>query len=398
MPIAVVQPRRIYPKFGPPFQTETRSVDQLHDIFVSIVRNDCDAAHQIDQAIDNHETLEYPFRPTASLSSHGRPTTASAPAAEQPTLIATARAELAEKRLGISADGSRSRAFASGVASYVPLDTVRRSAMGYSQLVRDRPRDSIDDLFDMVPDLSLTDILNPAAARRKVERAMADTEVRVRTTVENARPVPIAINAATTTVKRGTSAAAKGIRAAKKASEAAEAYQREKDALFAQLDDLTRETQDYLALAAAKAAGGTAAGFAAARATKAAVRWNMGRTGPASASGRGAGGSGARASSAAGGWKWTPPGPPPGFARTATASAEWARKHAARAVRHWATPKPLPKTFGQVASRAGGMAAKTAAVAGGLLFAGAFAVRGQMAPRFVPLNEKLRQLSNPDKD
>jgi len=44
------------------------------------------------------------------------------------------------------------------------------------------------------------------------------------------------------------------------------------------------------------------------------------------------------------------------------------------------------------------MAAKTAAVAGGLLFAGAFAVRGQMAPRFVPLNEKLRQLSNPEKD
>jgi hypothetical protein len=44
------------------------------------------------------------------------------------------------------------------------------------------------------------------------------------------------------------------------------------------------------------------------------------------------------------------------------------------------------------------MGAKAAVVAGGLLIGGAFAVREQMAPRFVPLNEKLRQLRKPDED
>ena len=437
-PVAVVQPRLVSPRFGQPFQTETRTVDQLHDIFVRTVRNDFDAAHQIDQAIDNHETLEYQFRRTRSLSSHGRPATASAPAEEQPTLIAAARALIAEKRLNISADGSRSEAFASGVASYVPLDTARRAAMGYSRLFRDRSRDSIDDLFDMLPDLSLIDMLNPAALRRKVERAIVDTEVWAKTAMENARPVPIAVNAAATTLKHGTNAAAKGLKAVKKASAAAEACQREKEALFSELDDLTRETRDYAELLAAQAAGGTAAGIAASRVAKAAVRWNMHRTGPASASGRGAGGFGARGPSEASGWTWAPSGPRPGSAPTATASvssgsawhapayhargtsgagsgraawfddwtvrsrsqmmAERARARARTTVHQWATPKPFPRTMRQVAARAGGMAAKTAVVAGGLLIGGAFAARQQMAPRFDSLNEKLRQLRKPDED
>jgi hypothetical protein len=427
MPVAVVQPRLVSPRFGQPIQTETRTVDQLHDTFVSIVRNDYDAAHQIDQAIDNHETLEYQFRPTASLSSHGRPPAASSPPEERSTLIAAARAMIAEKSLNISADGSRSGAFASGVAGYVPLDTARRAAMGYSRLFRDRPRDSIDDVVDLVPDLSLIDMLNPAALRRKVETAIADTEVRVRTAVDNARPVPIAINAAATTVKHGTDAAAKGLRAAKKASEAAEAYQRERDALFAQLNDLTRETREYAELVAAQAAGGTAAGFAFTRAAKAVARWHMRRTGEASASGRGAGGFGARGPSAASGWTCAPSGPRPGSAPTAAASVSsgsawhapayhargtsgagiggvprfdaWTLRARARtAVHHWATPKPFPTTIRQVAARAGGMGAKAAVVAGGLLIGGAFVVREQMAPRFVPLNEKLRRLRKPDED
>ncbi len=434
-PVAVVQPRLVSPRFGQPFQTETRTVDQLHDIFVRTVRNDFDAAHQIDQAIDNHETLEYQSRPTASFSSHGRPATASAPAEEQATLIAAARALIAEKSLNISADGSRSEAFASGVASYVPLDTARRAAMGYSRLFRDRSRDSIDDLFDMLPDLSLIDMLNPAALRRKVERAIVDTEVRAKTAMENARPVPIAVNAVATTLKHGTNAAAKGLKAVKKASAAAEACQREKEALFAELDDLTRETRDYAELLAAQAAGGTAAGIVASRAAKAAVRWNMRRTGPASASGRGAGGFGARVPSEASGWTRTPPGPRSGSAPTAASSgsawhapayhahgtsgagsgraawlddwtvrsrsqmmAEWARARARTTVHQWATPKPFPRTMRQVAARTGGMAAKTAVVAGGLLIGGAFAARQQMAPRFDSLNEKLRQLRKPDED
>jgi hypothetical protein len=421
MPVAVVQPRLVSPRSGQPFQTETRTVDQLHDIFVRIVRNDYDAAHQIDQAIDNHETLEHQFRPTASLSSHGRPTAASTPAEERPTLIAAARAMIAEKSLNISADGSRSGAFASGVAGYVPLDTARRAAMGYSQLFRDRPHDSIDDFVDMIPDLSLIDMLNPAALRRKVETAIADTEVRVRTAVENARPVPIAINAAATTVKHGTNAAATGIRAAKKASEAAEACQRERDALFAQLDDLTRETRDYAELVAAQAAGGTAAGFAATRAAKAAVRWNMRRTGAASASGRGAGGPGTWGSSPTSGSRWTPPGsatasawhapayPARGTSGVGRGGAEWvrlrsqlaaerARARAAAAIYQWATPRPFPTTVRQVAARAGGMAGKAAVIAGGLAIAAGFAARQQMAPRFDPINDKLRQLRKPEED
>ena len=52
----------------------------------------------------------------------------------------------------------------------------------------------------------------------------------------------------------------------------------------------------------------------------------------------------------------------------------------------------------QVAARAGGMAAKTAVVAGGLLIGGAFAARQQLAPRVDSLNEKLRQLRKPDED
>jgi hypothetical protein len=44
------------------------------------------------------------------------------------------------------------------------------------------------------------------------------------------------------------------------------------------------------------------------------------------------------------------------------------------------------------------MAGKAAVIAGGLAIAAGFAARQQMAPRFDPINDKLRQLRKPEED